>query len=1304
MGVEVREDFQAVGSWRASLTNTPDMLDKLTVKVDEKRVPRKLHWLLYDSAGKLTYIGVLLSVTPGQKGIEIGGQGVLWHLGSNDIGPKVDDREYVAGTDKLDNGSFDLGELHWRRPSQDSLWVLSGGMAGNVGGLAKDDVLEIDRKYPTRPGYGYKAQATDISGVGQFRLRTIYEGRNNPPNLLVNPGFENGQFDWTATPHIGVIAGVGRRASNALRILPIAKPQLISNAGFESGATDWTLGSTMTVGAAGLYAGAQGLICAPNPKPELLTNGNFANGSTGWTLGPTMSVVGGALNCAPNPQPQLIADPSFETGGGWSDVLTPAPMSNDIDIVNDPANAHTGERVLRVGPITQHQVLSNADFGNATTLDHWYSSSTDADPHAVWAADIGGGNNGTNGVRTTGWSTAGRPGPELTKYLRADKVLGGGVDTYAIAPGENYRAEAYFRGHPGTDGKVYISVMIPHPTVPGHDTWWTSKELTSPPNDKNQWVAVTIDNINVPTNRFAINALAEVHGHSLGHWSLDTYTVTRTRGNRARIISNTSYPVAVDTEYRLAMDVRSGGLQSVGSVRLGVILKGAGMKDLEFGTDKGSTDFEWNREVLTVRIPAGYTTATPFVSGQDIIGDPVWVDNITLNRVSHNIDITTHSAFTVVSDQRYSLSAAVSSGAFRGTVTLGVTFTGNGLPNLEREVSQGILPFGTTKTLNVEVRPPDGYTSATVYIRSTDVEGGNFTVDNVSFLKVDNNTDQTVHSTFPILIDQRYLLSAAIRSETTVTNGRVTVGVRVSGAGLPEQSFQESLELTKGEWKGLSKEVRFPSGYTTAQPFVLTKDIEGGPFYVDNVTMEKSDNNSDESVGATLAVTPERTYRWTQQVFSGIGLQRGNIRLRVRCTRTGYADQTFESQAFDATLETWKTIDFSFTPPSGYAVVIPSIVGTDVEGDNFYADDGELRDTDSTTAVFDSTIRDPLWASTEVDSVAPEGSESVRVALIVEQGTTNVMVGGVAFKRTGVTPATGNAIVADVLKSPTTGLPLSIAAGTLSAPLPIPHDWWVLKRTNRQILDHLCNVIYEPPLEYHVAPALPPTLDVGPRATVFADLVNYILLLSDKQVVDIPPAESNVELRPTEIELIGAERQTVSGRTHIISSTAQVPGPVEYDLNNRPIVRTETVTDTTVDHQEYADAYAADLAAKRAEPPLQVTIRLSGTDLTPCKVGDTIYPYYPAAGLEDQNNPREVEGETVFPRGVRILSRLSRKGPSHSAVMRRSDGSTFPLNLEWSNEDSTELTVGDRVEDWTADPGGHAAATQWMRDWKSRPR
>lgn len=1006
----------ALGSWSAEVDFSESMKAEL-FRPDGN--PRKLWALVYDSNDLLVYPPLpLLSGKCGKEKIELGGTSILWDLGIQGIGPTIDEREYLSGTNKLDNPVFALDppDIYWRRAAEGGLWTIATGIASNVGGFGGDDTLEYDRKFYARPGQAFRAGAIAVSGIGRLRVRIIFEGQFNPPNLWPNGDLAAGGSGWSGSIYAAVVndpANSYGASGNVIRCLPIPKAS--------------------------------------------------------WT-------------------------DNFEGGSSWTDVTTPAPMSDDIDIVYDPAQAHDGGWVMRVGPVTQHQLLTNADFGQG--FAYWFQSSTDAEPHNVWELWPGDGVNGSDGVKTTGYATAGRPGPETIKYLRADASDGGGIETYDVIPGDQFRAEAYWAGAPGTEGYVYISVMIPHPTVPGHDIWWVSNELHAPPNDQWQWHVTTIENITIPANRFDLNALAEVHNHGLGHWKLDHYTVTRTRGNRAKIVSDTLISMEVGTDYEVSALMRNGDDMQVGNVRVGIQLEGAGMEAQTEGEDKSSTDFVWDRAARVVRPAEGYTGGRFFVAAQDVIGS-MWVDTFTL-------------------------------------------------------------------------------------------------------IQLNNNRTSITGSTFPL--------------------------------------------------------------------------------------------------------TPERTYTVSCRFHSGAALDGGNIRIDVRLTRAGYPDVVVPSPVQDGTGGERRLLEFSLTPPSGYDMGQGVVTFTDVSGDNFYAGEFRVVDNDTGTVVYDATSDSPILASPFVDATAPDGTEFVRVAMVAEQGSTSWSLLGASLTRTGITPATGDDIIADLLVHPSTGLPMGIAPGTINCPEPIPFDWRQIKMTPLAALVHYGDVISEPTREYRLNPAIPPTIDVSTSPFVVRPIV---LLPHDIDVEEVSAPTADVTNRATEIEVIGAEVPTLSGETVLITAKATVPGDVERDINNNPIVRTRPVSDATIDTFGYARAYAEDQALREAVPGLVVDATLTGTPYQrgAYDVGDWLEVYKPESNIEDTSNPKTVEGVPVFPKVLRVVAREREHGPQFRVVMLRPNGSTFDLPVNHSERDATKLTLAERrLFDWEADPDGGATGQQYLRDRAGKPR
>lgn len=490
--------------------------------------------------------------------------------------------------------------------------------------------------------------------------------------------------------------------------------------------------------------------------------------------------------------------------------------------------------------------------------------------------------------------------------------------------------------------------------------------------------------------------------------------------------------------------------------------------------------------------------------------------------------------------------------------------------------------------------------------------------------------------------------------------------------------------------------------------FVELAGNTDGRWWFSNFRLHRVIGNIDSILGDAVTLTPERPYQFRLPCKgSSLLVKEAAARLIVVLTGAGRPDIVLRSADQAHTNGEVVDIVLDVRPPSGYDLATPHLEIQDVFNDYFYFGELAVVDTDKSTAVFDTVVTNPGGISPVATSTAPAGAKEVRWQLVADNGASGTFHGA-SLIRTTTTPATGADIVADVLTDPTTGDPLSVAAGTITAPNPIPYDVRFIRTTRRDQLDRLAAVISDPVLEYRVNAALPATIDVGPAGVVFAThpLVEAILP-SDREVESLSNPDSDTSDRPTEIVLVGNERQSVSGRSFLVTATAQVPGPVRYDINNRPVRRTKTVSDATVDHVGYAQAYVDDLAARAAEPAVLVTVTLSGKNATgDVPPGDTTHIYRPEAGLTAYpDNGTTIAGRPAFPRAVRSLVRERALGPSHRIVMLRPDGTTFPLTgVRWSKSDTVQLTLGDFLPDWIVDPQGGAEGGQYLADRQSRPR
>lgn len=232
MSASITETLMALGDFELELDYDEDLVAELEFQ---------RHVLFYWGEEPI-YTGVLLRRRIGTDKVTVGGRSLEWWLGLDDDGPLVEDREYLACTNKLSNPGFELGALYWRL-GEGSFWAIreqtgephAGTWAAAVtGDFAKDDVLASDERFEAEAGNQYTVSARvhrPSGSVGRMRLRTIYEGKFDPPNLVTNGGFASAT-GWT---NVSEFSGDAAVESGHLRMGPTTQSELLSNPGFETG-------------------------------------------------------------------------------------------------------------------------------------------------------------------------------------------------------------------------------------------------------------------------------------------------------------------------------------------------------------------------------------------------------------------------------------------------------------------------------------------------------------------------------------------------------------------------------------------------------------------------------------------------------------------------------------------------------------------------------------------------------------------------------------------------------------------------------------------------------------------------------------------------------------------------------------------------------------------------------------------------------------------------------------------------------------------------------------------------------------
>lgn len=585
----------------------------------------------------------------------------------------------------------------------------------------------------------------------------------------------------------------------------------------------------------------------------------------------------------------------------------------------------------------------------------------------------------------------------------------------------------------------------------------------------------------------------------------------------------------------------------------------------------------------------------------------------------------------------------------------------------------------------------------------------------------------------PVAPREKYTFRVIVVGDTTVSpapnpgppNGTVEMAINWVFNDTSQNSWtSETLRgpVSDGVWNILELDnVSVPTDQNgePAHSFIyhlIIRDQTTGRWTFIAPTSVRVGGNLEDNATPYFTVKPARAYKAIIPYRTTVQA-RGDVQVFLIVKGPNRPDQLIQGPTLpatdngllDVTPDADSHVPWDFTPPSGYTSCQIVIRATDVL-DEWFISDWTLTEADQATYV-DEIPAPTTPAVVTLTSIAPTGSKTVKVQVVAEEGTAGQRVHNVALHRMTDPAVTGDMILDGLLAGS------SLTSGVINCPEVIPYDWHVLNMTYGDVFKHYCHVVSDPAREFRVNPDR--TVDVDVANTPGAVFVDHnqssatpiLLLDEDIDVEDLPNVEADVEDRATNIKVLGTKSEDADGTEVVIAADADVPGTLEGDWNGAIVNRRRIVSDGTVDHLGYAEALVADLAAKEAEPALALTATLTGINTRPAfREGDWIYVYKPAAGIEDVANATIIEGRPVFPRRVRVFGRTRELGPAHRIEIRRTDGTTFDLDVldgrrvQWSEKDATSLTIGDRRPEWQVDPAGPAAGNQYLRDRASAPR
>lgn len=226
MSASIEEVLSGLGAVRLTHDWSPD--------VDTEAEPGTRVLQIYKGE-ELIWAGPLLSKTPGKDGIELAARSHEYWLGLDEDGPVVEDKEFVAGTNKLSNGGFELGPLYWRI-GENSKWVVdtadsdTGSYSARIASAPEiSDPLQSDESFEAEEGQEYRLSVRAKNPDGFDKLLRYYlvrEGKFEQYNLFP-PITADGWEDFSAG--IGGTAGDASVSGSTAVIGPTTKPQLITN-------------------------------------------------------------------------------------------------------------------------------------------------------------------------------------------------------------------------------------------------------------------------------------------------------------------------------------------------------------------------------------------------------------------------------------------------------------------------------------------------------------------------------------------------------------------------------------------------------------------------------------------------------------------------------------------------------------------------------------------------------------------------------------------------------------------------------------------------------------------------------------------------------------------------------------------------------------------------------------------------------------------------------------------------------------------------------------------------------------------
>lgn len=792
--------LQAPGAFSVPFRRNPDLEDALSYF-------RHIQ-IWWDNT--LVAQGPLLTKDP-QTGLLVASGALMpWWLGVDNEGLIVDLLRYCAANNKLSNGDFSLDDLYWNR-GEDSGWAFASGQATHFTAFVGEDQLNHQDSFEVFAGDPmlFGATAYVSSGdPGYLRVRAILSGRFVHPELVTNGGFESGATGWTVDSDTAIVADANARSgANVLRLGPIPKSDLLP-----SGFGTWVLDDDVAIDGSTLVLG-------PVTKPNLITD---ATNPAKWELGDlpdnTNLAFDGNRFGGRTVREQFLLNRSFEDGfANW----TPSATGN---------------------------VGTQTDGGAHGTTDYVRFSASGTNT-ALITQELG--------------SSGLQPGDEIniTGFCRCPEgaVTAGGDDIPLIYALRYTEEDDDFTPTQHTEQVKSIDWR----EVTG-STWHKQSHRTNIPDyDPDGGLQFRV-------------YVPDIIGFA-GWWDIDHFKIQRTRGNVEAIgqkdVSGSEDYFAVEPgqSYDGRILVETSNVRRHGQWSLQVATRNSADTDdtethsaVEYQVSEKSDTNIRQRLEFSFTPEDTHDQAQVRMLWQDVYVGGIWahLDTLKVFR-SHGHRRFARQANIAVTPEvpyRFGVWGRVDTALKEGKVWLRVVYQGVDPCDATQESSQHDFKRQDVDVcadapdyLFVDFTPPEGVTMIDAEIWCEDVKGGSFYIDDAEVFRT-AGVRRTVAQTGKTLIPGRtYNFKGYIRPDEALTRGKAWLRATLKQDPAIDPYYFREPVIVEGSpiefrddafWTEVSLSVSPGTGFDYADIEIVCEDVEGGSFWVDDLSMVDGDKGS----------------------------------------------------------------------------------------------------------------------------------------------------------------------------------------------------------------------------------------------------------------------------------------------------------------------------------------------------------------------------------------------------------------------------------------------------------------------------